>query len=144
MTYFWCLLLGRGYLPEPFRQIRTYLPEPVPANKDLFAGTFPVDSPSIFDPRKGFFGQKKWPLAILVFQFGGYNNIIFYWSGLCNFWTTGSIDFDESMFCGLIVRTQLNSKLNTASKKFNGVVFDRKMGLHIFFEEVTNMHLPDR
>ena len=38
---------------------------------------------------------------------------------------------------GLIVRTKLNSKLNTASKKFNGVVFDVKMGLHIFFEEVT-------
>ena len=30
---------GRGYLPEPFRQIRTYLLEPVPANKNLFAGT---------------------------------------------------------------------------------------------------------
>ena len=31
-------------MPEPFRQIRTYLPEPVPANKNLFTGTSPVDS----------------------------------------------------------------------------------------------------
>ena len=41
----------------------------VPANKNLFAGTPPVDSLYIFDPRNGFFGQKKLPRVILVFQF---------------------------------------------------------------------------
>ena len=94
--------IGRGYLPELFRQIRTYLPElfrqirtyllePVPANKNLFAGTCSGKLELIcrnlssrltlsIDPRKGFFGQKKWPLGRLVFQFGGYNIHFLIWA----------------------------------------------------------------
>ena len=66
------MLIGRGYLPEPFHQIKTYLskpfwkiktylpelfqqigtylPEPVPENKNLFAGTPTVGSLNIFHP----------------------------------------------------------------------------------------------
>ena len=89
----------RTYLPEPFRQIRTYLPEPVPANKNLFAGTCSGKLELIcrnlssrltlyFDPRNGFFGQKKWPLGRLVFQFGGYNIHFLIWAlELWDHWT---------------------------------------------------------
>ena len=42
-----------------FRQIRTDLPEHVPANKNLFAGTPSVGSLNIFHLRTGFFGQKN-------------------------------------------------------------------------------------
>ena len=58
---FLSILKVRGYLPELFRQIRTYLqelfqqiktylPEPVLANKNLFAGTPTVGSLNIFHP----------------------------------------------------------------------------------------------
>ena len=40
----------------------------LPANKNLFAGTPQVGSIYIFDPRNGLYGQKKWPLVMLVFQ----------------------------------------------------------------------------
>ena len=92
-------LKGRGYLPEPFWQIRTYLPEPVPANKNLFAGTCSGKLELIcqnlssrltlyFDPRNGFFGKKKWPLGILVFQFVGYNTLYLTWAlELWDSWT---------------------------------------------------------
>ena len=71
----------------------------VPANKNLFAGTCSGKLELIcrnlssrltlyFDPRNGFFGQKKWPLGILVFQFVGYNTLYLTWAlELLDSWT---------------------------------------------------------
>ena len=44
----------------------------VPENKNLFAGTPQEGSINTFYPRNGFFGKKKYPLVILVFQLRGY------------------------------------------------------------------------
>ena len=71
------MLIGRGYLVELFRQIKTYLPEQVLANKNLFAWAPSVCYLNIFHLRTGFFGQKKWAHMMLVSQsqFGCYNTL---------------------------------------------------------------------
>ena len=55
--------------------MKNYLPDPVPANKNLFAGTPSVCSLNIFHLRTGFSGQKKLLLVMLVSQFGWYNTL---------------------------------------------------------------------
>ena len=68
---------------------------------------------------------------MLVFQFSG--------SGLWNFGAADTIVFDKSRFYKIILwgggkklsQLQLNSKFNTASNKFNLVLFDIK--IHIFY-----------